>query len=86
MTEKALQILCGIPVAIVPIWPALIEYSTYEKMPCAECQEPIWIGIRGKALIDQGEARPVCPRCAMIVYGVRAGDPIEKLTDRDKNS
>lgn len=44
----------------------------------------MWLGARGRALVEAGGAEMICAVCAVLMglYGVN--DKMEKLTDRDQ--
>jgi hypothetical protein len=82
-SDQELSLAICIPVSLRPKWET--EYSTYESIPCPDCGERMWIGIRQKIMVDQGKAHATCALCSIQKYGVTEKDidRIQTLTDSD---
>ena len=81
---KNTLIVC-IPVSAAPDFKT--EYSVYEKVPCPDCGEEMWLGERSKVMRDQG-IHATCAYCAHFKFRVtkEAVNSLKKLTDFDKES
>ena len=82
-----IQIVVCAPVAEIggiQFDPATAPYAKYTKADCPRCHQAMWIGSRGRALVERGEAQMMCVVCA-IQLGIYTPDTkMQKLTDRDK--
>lgn len=59
-------------------------YSQYVKVKCPSCGEDMWLGERGKKLIDDNKAFMMCGFCAIKAGILTENSPMQKLTDSDK--
>jgi predicted RNA-binding Zn-ribbon protein involved in translation (DUF1610 family) len=62
--------LC-VPVSMMPSFPDIAAYSQYERVPCPDCGEQMWLGDGIKKLRDEEGVKALCMVCAMT-------DPIIK--------
>ena len=76
MTDKKFLVAC-IPVNLLLVPPT---YSLYEQVPCPRCTRAMWLGERGKKMVEAG-ASMLCMPC--IAYLGNDGSKIIKLTDMD---
>ena len=70
MKSEGKAIIACIPVSLVPDIVKAIrmtnmnQYSTYEKVECPRCHQPMWLGAQGKRVLDQlAGAIAVCMEC-----------------------
>lgn len=79
------QLLICVPVVLAPHWHLLPSnnYSTWEKARCPDCNEEVWLGVRGKQQVAEGKAVMTCAVCAVEKYKVGPGAKIQALTTRD---
>jgi hypothetical protein len=64
--------------------PAGAPYSTYTKVECPHCRQPMWLGERGRGLVERGQAQMMCMVCAVTTGVMQSPDELQKLTDRDR--
>lgn len=80
------KLLACVPVSAAPDG-VLSGYSIYEKVNCPLCEQEMWLGLRGKALVEKGEVEMVCGLCLALIAqekNLPADDlAIKKLTDFD---
>lgn len=82
------QVLVCVPCDLarqhMPDFPANAPYSAYVITGCPQCHDPMYIGARGLALVESGEAEAMCMTCAIKLGLVDADTPMGLLTDRDQ--
>lgn len=83
MLKDDLPLILCIPVATKPDLKA--DYSHYESVPCPDCGEQMWLGIRSKIMKEAGKGYATCAHCAYFKYHVTPADidKIKRLTDLD---
>lgn len=63
--------------------PGTAPYSVYTQVECPHCRQPMWLGIRGRELVEGGHAQMMCLICAMENGVVDGESQMQRLTDRD---
>lgn len=86
MTQTLQLVVCPpfFDVAGVKFDPAGAPYSTYTKISCPHCSKPMWLGERGRMLVESGQAQMICMVCAITTGAMDPGCTMERLTDRDR--
>ena len=73
--RKKVFVVACIPVHLMPVPPT---YSVYEQVPCPRCTRPMWLGARGKKMVEVGSS-VLCMLC-LVELGYDGGGMV-KLTD-----
>jgi len=63
--------------------PAQAPYSQYSKVTCPHCSKPMWIGERGRTLVETAQAQMMCMVCAVTNGVIDGATTMQRLTDRD---
>ena len=64
--------------------PAGAPYSQYSKVECPHCSKPMWIGERGRRLVETAQAQMMCMVCAVTTGVIDEATTMQRLTDRDR--
>lgn len=67
---------------LAPDFPAHATYSTFEKMPCPDCGQDMWVGANVKAMVESGAARATCMVCAIEKHGITSSKGMISLTGK----
>ena len=63
--------------------PATAPYSKYTQVECPHCAQGMWLGQRGRQLVETGQAQMMCVACAVKTGVLEAVDRVGQLTDQD---
>ena len=77
MADQVKFVIACVPVHLLPVRPT---YSLYEQVPCPRCTRPMWLGARGKKMVEAGSSM-LCMLC-LVELGYDGTESI-KLTDMD---
>lgn len=75
-TEPKTVVAC-IPVDLAPNFPKIATYATYEKVKCPGCGHMMWLGDRGRTMVEHG-ADMRCMVC-LTLLARDAGLSVENL-------
>jgi len=81
-----LQIVVCAPLAAVgelKFDPATAPYSEYTQVDCPHCRQGMWLGARGREMVEAGHAQMICMACAVQTGLMTSHDELRRLTDRD---